>query len=357
MKNERAKRAKVKKGNFVRVKQFKVGVICAVIAMMLPYSSASAAPQDAQAESQSKLGENVEEELVPLLPSWEYTPEEDATTEEIEEFRAQVESINEHNASLSPQTDVVTLQAAGVEIDMGKTHYFLAPDDARKVLVDLWENPYNPELLGMIFARNTDAYSNDYAVAVYFESSGYVSDEDAATIDYDELLQDMKTQTEQESKSRKSQGYDGMTMIGWGADPKYNAAQHHLSWAQLLKFDEAETNTLNYNMRFLGRKGVLEFRYIADESALPVLDQAMPDMSSMASFKAGHRYTDFNPETDKVAAYGIAGLVAGGVVAKKLGLLGILILFLKKGWILIFAALAFGRRFITGLFKSDSKEP
>lgn len=343
-------------------KHFKSGlIICAALIILPSYTTAWAAPQaaseTAQVETQGDIGDNAEAKLLPLLPYYEYTPEETDTAEDIETYRAQVAEINQHNESLSPQTDIVTLKKAGVQINMGQTHYFLDPKDSRKVLVDLWENPYNPELLGMIFARNTDAYSNDYAVAVYFESSGYVSDEDAMTIDYDDLLKNMKSQTAQESKSRKNQGYGGMTMIGWGADPKYDAAKHHLSWAQLLKFDEAETNTLNYNMRFLGRKGVLEFRYIANEEALPILEQAMPEMSSMASFQAGHRYTDFNPDTDKVAAYGIAGLVAGGAVAKKLGLLGVLILFLKKGWIVIFAALAFGRRFITGLFKSDSKEP
>jgi len=33
-------------------------------------------------------------------------------------------------------------------------------------------------------------------------------------------------------------------------------------------------------------------------------------------FKAGNNYADFNSSTDKVAGYGIAALVAGGVAAK-----------------------------------------
>ena len=39
-------------------------------------------------------------------------------------------------------------------------------------------------------------------------------------------------------------------------------------------------------------------------------------------FNDGKRYTDFDSSTDKVAAYGLAALVAG-VAAKKLGLLAI----------------------------------
>ena len=35
------------------------------------------------------------------------------------------------------------------------------------------------------------------------------------------------------------------------------------------------------------------------------------------NFSEGHRYSDFNPSSgDKVAAYGIAALIAGGVAAK-----------------------------------------
>ena len=40
-------------------------------------------------------------------------------------------------------------------------------------------------------------------------------------------------------------------------------------------------------------------------------------------FNSGKRYGDFNSSTDKVAAYGLAALVAG-VAAKKLGLLALL---------------------------------
>jgi uncharacterized membrane-anchored protein len=36
----------------------------------------------------------------------------------------------------------------------------------------------------------------------------------------------------------------------------------------------------------------------------------------MVDFKEGSRYADFDPKVDKVAAYGIAALVAGGIAAK-----------------------------------------
>jgi len=327
--------------------------LAAVAALAISIASSTLTSSYAQ-EAADEKSESLE--LPSLIPEYEFDPEGFDSEAERAEAETYLETVNAHNASLSPQTGKVTIAKAGAVLDLGETHYYLNPEDSRKILVDIWENPYNPNVLGMIFERNTDAWSHDYAVVIYFEAMGYVSDEDAATIDYDELLADMKKQTRNESKARREQGFAGMELVGWGAAPNYNAEAHHISWAQLLKFDGSETNTLNYNMRFLGRKGVLEFSYIADESALDVLNEVMPRMTQMARFNEGHRYTDFNPETDKVAAYGLAGLVAGGVVAKKLGVVGILLLVLKKGWFVIIAVLAFGRRFFIGLFKRDTNQ-
>ncbi len=336
--------------------KFRTMMTCLVAAAFAATLIPDAVAQDAAVQDISEQDNAAE--LQPLLPKYEIDPDAYETDEEKEELEVAIAEANAHNASLTPQTGTIDLPRANVVMEMGDNHYFLNPADGKKVLVDLWENPPNPELLGMIFERGTDGYSNDYAVAVYYEASGYVSDEDASTIDYAELLKDMKTQTRQESNARVKQGYDAMELIGWGADPEYDAENHRVSWAKLLKFNEAEDNTLNYNLRFLGRKGVLEFKYVANEDALPSLQNAMPAMVKMAKFKPGSQYSDFNPATDKVASYGLAGLVAGGVVAKKLGLLGVLLVFLKKGWIVIFAALAFGRRFLSGLFgrKSDDAD-
>ena len=57
----------------------------------------------------------------------------------------------------------------------------------------------------------------------------------------------------------------------------------------------------------------------------------------MTNFNPGHRYSDFDPSVDQVAAYGIGALVAGKLAAKA-GLFakfGVLLLALKKFWILL----------------------
>jgi uncharacterized membrane-anchored protein len=60
---------------------------------------------------------------------------------------------------------------------------------------------------------------------------------------------------------------------------------------------------------------------------------------AVPEFNEGSRYTDYQ-KGDKTAGYGVAALITGGVAvaaAKKIGLLGVALLFLKKGWIIVMA--------------------
>jgi uncharacterized membrane-anchored protein len=67
----------------------------------------------------------------------------------------------------------------------------------------------------------------------------------------------------------------------------------------------------------------------------------MKDLLRVASFNEGYRYEDYNHGTDRMAAYGLGALVAGGLAAKA-GLfakLGVLLLAFKKFIILGLAAI------------------
>jgi uncharacterized membrane-anchored protein len=109
-----------------------------------------------------------------------------------------------------------------------------------------------------------------------------------------------------------------------------------------LKFGGEKENTLNYNIRMLGRRGVLVLNAVASMQHLAQVEAATPVILTMVNFQDGHRYADYNSSTDKTATYGLAALVAGGVAAKA-GLfkgLWIAILAFKKVIILALIALA-----------------
>ena len=106
--------------------------------------------------------------------------------------------------------------------------------------------------------------------------------------------------------------------------------------------------TLNYNIRVLGRRGVLVLNAVAEMDQLDQIKSAMSQVMGFVEFTDGHRYADFVPGSDKVAEYGIAALIAGGVAAKA-GLFKVLLaalIGLKK---LLAVALAAGAAFFRKL--------
>ena len=75
---------------------------------------------------------------------------------------------------------------------------------------------------------------------------------------------------------------------------------------------------------------------------LALVREGMEKLLPMAEFEPGARYADHNPKTDKVAAYGVATLIGGGLAAKA-GLFAKLGLLLAKFWkLLLIGVVAFG---------------
>jgi uncharacterized membrane-anchored protein len=74
-------------------------------------------------------------------------------------------------------------------------------------------------------------------------------------------------------------------------------------------------------VRVLGREGVLVLNAVAGIEQIAQIRGEMPAVTAFTEFTAGNRYADFDAKTDKVAEYGLAALVAGGVAAK-LGFFG-----------------------------------
>jgi uncharacterized membrane-anchored protein len=212
---------------------------------------------------------------------------------------------------------------------------FLNGQDAHTVLVKLWGNPPMPDPLGLLMPVNAGPLSPDsWAVIITYEEEGYVKDQDAEKIDYADLLKQMQKDVGDTNKEREKQGYPAVELIGWAAPPHYDKAVHKLYWAKQLKFGGGNEDTLNYNIRILGRRGVLVLNAVAAMPQLPEIERNAPKILAALDFNSGNRYADFSAASgDKVASYGIAALVAGGVAAK-LGLF-------KGLWVLLLGAKKF----------------
>ena len=246
--------------------------------------------------------------------------------------------------SLHYQTGEIALAKADAHLHLKPGFRYLDQSDARKVLEDLWGNPPDEDVLGLLVPENA-GLDSDHSWAVvltYSDSDGHVSDEDAAKIDYTQMLKDMQQGTQEENEERKKSGYSTVQLVGWAQPPRYDAETKKLHWAKELAFSDADGHTLNYDIRVLGREGYLSMEAVADMADQALVNDGMQQVLPLAEFDSGHRYADFNPKTDKLAAYGLAALVAGGIAAKTglLAKIGVMLLAAKKLVAVAFVAVA-----------------
>jgi uncharacterized membrane-anchored protein len=236
--------------------------------------------------------------------------------------------------SLHPRTGSIAIPEAKATLELGDDYLFYGPEDAAAILVEAWGNP--PEsaqgVLGLVMPAGTTPLSDSWGAVVTYEDTGYVSDDDAAEADYDQILADLKEASAASNDERRAAGFQTVNVVGWAQAPRYDKASHSVVWARNLKFEGESVNTLNYDVRALGRSGVLSLNLVSTMPELASIRGAADDFAGLAQFDPGARYEDFDASVDRKAEYGIGGLVAAGVglaAAKKLGLFAILAKFLK----------------------------
>ncbi len=239
-------------------------------------------------------------------------------------------------SSLAYEHGEIMLENGVVRIPEG--FKYLNSGQSETVLKDLWGNP-NGECLGMIFPDSMSPMSaNSWAFVITYDDIGFVKDDDADKIDYDDLLKDMKKETAEANTEREKLGYESVELVGWAATPYYDKERKILHWAKELKFGDNEVNTLNYNVRVLGRKGVMVLNAVGSIDQLAEVNSNISKVLDIVSFNDGQKYSDFDPGIDDVAAYTIGGLVAGKVLAK----VGFLALILKNIKLIIIAVAVAG---------------
>ncbi|BCH34628.1 hypothetical protein MesoLjLc_65580 [Mesorhizobium sp. L-8-10] len=251
--------------------------------------------------------------------------------------------------NIEPKTGLVELPD-GVRLDLRGKFYYLDREDAVYVLTEMWGNPPTAAVgtLGMVFPIQHDPLGErSWGIKLEMDKIGYVDDTDAASIDYDELLRDMKAEMAAANEARVKDGFPAITLLGWASPPVYDSANKRLHWARELQFGDDVEKTLNYDVRFLGREGVFIMGYIAGMGQLPEIKQSLDEVLALPSFAEGKRYSDYVPGADTVAAVGVGGLIAGKA-AIKTGLVAVALVFLKKFGVFLLVPLLWIWRVIRG---------
>lgn len=237
----------------------------------------------------------------------------------------------EFEATLKYKNGAIQLPGDKANLNIPSTFRYLDPSDSKRILENAWGNPPGEDTLGMLFPSDVSPLSeNGWGVIITYVQDGHVSDEDADKIDYNEMLAQIQEAAASNNAERRKQGYEDLHIIGWAQPPYYDKAARKLHWAKDLQFGASEKHTLNYNIRILGREGVLVLNAVADMNQLPMIKDRMKDVIEFANFTAGNTYAEFNSSTDNIATYGLAALV-GGAVAAKTGLIAKLIALLIAG--------------------------
>ena len=247
------------------------------------------------------------------------------------------------------QTGDVVLPNKVATLHLGEKFHYLDVAETNRLL-RVWGNPPDEETQGAILPAEVDPMTEGgWAVFLTYIDDGHVDDADASKIDYDDMFKDMKESAEDSNPERKKAGYTPLHLVKWAEPPRYDAATKKLYWAKEIDFEGSQVHTLNYDVRVLGREGVLSMEAVASIDQLEMIRGEMRPLLAAAEFNAGHRYAEFNKSTDRMAKYGLGALIATGVAAK-LGLFGkLLALLIAAKKIVLVAVVALGG-FIARLF-------
>jgi uncharacterized membrane-anchored protein len=168
-----------------------------------------------------------------------------------------------------------------------------------------------------------------------FEDAGYVKDDEK--IDADAILKTLKESNAAGNEERKRRGWTELQLVGWATPPAYNETTKRLEWATLLRSQSGDAT--NFFTKILGRRGFTSVILVSSPDNAPAAEAALNSVLTGYRFNNGDTYAEWRPG-DKVAKYGLAGLIVGGAVAAaaKTGLLKTLLVALAAAWKVVVAA-------------------
>lgn len=266
-------------------------------------------------------------------------------------------------ASASAQDKPVDWVRGPARVDVGEDiagvqlpeHLMFAGQADTRKLLETMGNPTNGSELGLV---TSDVDGENWFVIFEWDDIGFVKDDERNEIDADALLKSITEGTEAANEKRPKD-QSALHVVGWAEPPHYDRATHNLTWAIRGRSDDGH-EVINYNMRLLGREGVMSVTLVDDPAGVEAAKPRLDSVVRAFSFKQGKTYAEWVPG-DKVATYGLTALVAAGAgaAAVKTGLLATLGGVLAKAWKAIavgaVALLAGVSRFVKSIFSRKSR--
>jgi uncharacterized membrane-anchored protein len=227
---------------------------------------------------------------------------------------------------------------------------FAGRDGVRRFM-ELTQNPVSGDELGVMLSPSGPD-DQTWFVIFEFNPIGYVKDDEKGQLDANAILSSLKKGNERGNEERRKRGWATLDLLGWSTPPRYDPVTNNLTWA--IRASSEGSEVINHSVRLLGRKGVMDADLVLGPAQI---SSAVPEFDSLLDgfeFSQGNRYAEW-VKGDKVAAYGLTALVAGGVgaAAVKSGALGKLWKLLAVG---VLAGLAGLKRILGAIFGSKQPE-
>ena len=207
-------------------------------------------------------------------------------------------------------------------MDLPDGNAYAGVADAKKLL-ERNGNFQNDNLLGVVVGTDDEA---EWMVTLRYEDDGYVKDDEK--LDAEAILQSLREGTEEANQERVARGFLPLAVDGWREPPRYDRASHHVVWG--VDVSTKDGVSVNYSTRILGRHGWVALNLLTGPEHLEADKPAVAKLLDVTGFDKGSRYEDF-AKGDKLAEYGLVGLVLGGagVVALKAAKVGVIASFWK----------------------------
>jgi uncharacterized membrane-anchored protein len=229
---------------------------------------------------------------------------------------AQAPGADEESEEAPPEKLPLGMTAGPAKVQLGSNAELQVPEgsihgDAKntKEMLERSGNLTSGQEVGMLLNGNGES-----EIIFEFDPSGYVKDDDKDELDADKMLKSLRENQEEANKELVRLGRSELELTRWQVTPHYDEATHNMEWAPVVRNKESGHESVNYNVRLLGRRGVMEVTLLVAPEKMEAQMPWFRDVLKNYKYVAGEDYAAWR-KGDKVAEYGLAALVTGGAVA------------------------------------------
>ncbi len=242
------------------------------------------------------------------LDSLTLQPKEEAGL--LRRFSKQLDSIDR---KIVFYTGHISLSGGNIQMTVPDGFLFIDGPQSRFILEELWGNMPDMEVSGMLVRDGFRAtkLGNDHSFVLSYSDIGYVPDKKDNTLDHHDLLETLQENMESSNASRIEMGFNTLSVTGWVMVPYYDQYKNAVYWATRVRANGSDEEILNYNLRLLGRNGVIKISAVATMDQLPAIKQELPAIIAQTRFAPGAAYADFKPDADQQSDWNLRDMVAG----------------------------------------------